>query len=583
MSVRYLHIEHFRGIKTLDWTLGDELVCLIGPGDSGKTTILDAIEWALWPRRNLHVTDADFYGLDTSQPIAIEVTLIPVPEELATDGVFGQHLRGWRDGKLLEEPEDGAETAMTIRLEVGEELEPEWTVVVDRETIEPVSIGAKRRAMFGVVRLRGWHVRDLTWARGSAFSRAIDAEGSGGVLTKAHREARDLVKIELDDLAESLQAIGEAAAEFGAGTSAIEELGVVLDPAITGLGEGALVLAGSEIPLARAGLGTSRLVALAVQALAAGEAGILLIDEVEHGLEPHRVIGLINEMRRRLGGVDAEMPGGGRVFLTTHSPVAVSEIGPNGVHTVRSEGGVVTVKAAGDDLAGLVRGFPSALLARRVLVCEGRTEMGICRSLERKLWIEEEDRHTFAHIGVETVDGRGSDNAPKTALRLAELGYEVLLFADSDVPLGVGIEELDQAGVEVVQWGEDLATEERAATDLPIEGLVEMVQHVIDNVGSDSVRDSLNSRLEGGPRLEGDDPGEWIDQIGEDEFRHVFGRAAKKNKTTEEGPKPKGWFKTIDGGQVLGELVARYWAALDGTDLKATLIRLRQWVYQDGS
>jgi hypothetical protein len=43
-------IDNFRGIRKLRWAPNAKMNCLIGPGDSTKTTILDAIELALNPR-----------------------------------------------------------------------------------------------------------------------------------------------------------------------------------------------------------------------------------------------------------------------------------------------------------------------------------------------------------------------------------------------------------------------------------------------------------------------------------------------------------------------------------------------------
>lgn len=45
MRISRLSIENFRGIKRLDWTLpaDQRLITLIGPGDSGKSTILESI------------------------------------------------------------------------------------------------------------------------------------------------------------------------------------------------------------------------------------------------------------------------------------------------------------------------------------------------------------------------------------------------------------------------------------------------------------------------------------------------------------------------------------------------------------
>lgn len=50
MLIRKISILNFRGIRSLDWRPNDALCFIIGPGDSGKSTILDAIEAALSSR-----------------------------------------------------------------------------------------------------------------------------------------------------------------------------------------------------------------------------------------------------------------------------------------------------------------------------------------------------------------------------------------------------------------------------------------------------------------------------------------------------------------------------------------------------
>ncbi len=45
--IRHLAIRNFRSIKALDWSPAPGINCLIGPGDSGKSTILDA--WTAQP------------------------------------------------------------------------------------------------------------------------------------------------------------------------------------------------------------------------------------------------------------------------------------------------------------------------------------------------------------------------------------------------------------------------------------------------------------------------------------------------------------------------------------------------------
>ena len=49
MHLKQVSVKGFRGIRCLDWTVKGTIIGLVGPGDSTKTTILDAIEYALSP------------------------------------------------------------------------------------------------------------------------------------------------------------------------------------------------------------------------------------------------------------------------------------------------------------------------------------------------------------------------------------------------------------------------------------------------------------------------------------------------------------------------------------------------------
>jgi predicted ATP-dependent endonuclease of OLD family len=45
--IRAIEIENFRGVKVLVWCPSEGINCLIGPGDSGKSTVLDAIDYCI--------------------------------------------------------------------------------------------------------------------------------------------------------------------------------------------------------------------------------------------------------------------------------------------------------------------------------------------------------------------------------------------------------------------------------------------------------------------------------------------------------------------------------------------------------
>jgi predicted ATP-dependent endonuclease of OLD family len=69
--------------------------CLIGPGDSGKTTILTAIDFCLGARRNLQISDTDFYNLDVNSPIRITLTIGDLDDSLKSIDAYGLFLRGF--------------------------------------------------------------------------------------------------------------------------------------------------------------------------------------------------------------------------------------------------------------------------------------------------------------------------------------------------------------------------------------------------------------------------------------------------------------------------------------------------------
>ncbi len=113
----------FTGPQLPDW-----------PGDSSKTTIIDAIDFCLGARRNISFADTDFYGLDVTQPISITVTLGSLSDALMRLDSYGNYLQAFNraNGLVTEEPEQGLETVLCLRLTVDSELEPVWSLVSQR-------------------------------------------------------------------------------------------------------------------------------------------------------------------------------------------------------------------------------------------------------------------------------------------------------------------------------------------------------------------------------------------------------------------------------------------------------------------
>ncbi len=216
MQIRHVNINNFRGIKQLDWHIAGEIICLVGPGDSTKTTILDAIEYVLNPRWNIVFSDTDFYDADTGSNIIIEVSVSGIPEILTTEDKFGLYLRGYKeDNAIDDDPEDGCVPILTIQLKVSDDLEPHWYVIKESNP-EPKRISWREREKLGMARLGEDSNRHLTWGRGSALSKVSDQDISPfSTICMANRAACQAVEeAPLDDLKKSANSVQKASHRF---------------------------------------------------------------------------------------------------------------------------------------------------------------------------------------------------------------------------------------------------------------------------------------------------------------------------------------------------------------------------------
>jgi len=567
MRIKHVAIANFRGIRRMEWSIGSPIICLIGPGNSTKTTILDAIEYALTPRWSVSFLDCDFYLGDTGNPVEVIVTVGQVADVLLSEQKFGLYLRGWDpDEGIHDEAEEGDELVLSVRLRVDDSLEPEWTVVNDRDT-EGRRISSKDRELLGVARLGPYAGRHLSWGRGSALSRLTSQQnGASCIITEAHRRAQEAAREGM---------IGEFKSVAKLAQTTASELGVRprcdyvpgLDPRAIGIGVGAISLHEESVPLRQDGLGNRRLIGLGLQLLCVEDGSILLIDEVEHALEPHRIRHLLRRFQQLAG---PDNPSAGQVLMTSHNPTVVVELASEKLCVVRSENGTTHVREIGRALQSTARSVPESLLGRRVLVCEGKTEYGFCRAIE-SYWVDDQGNPHMAYVGAVLVEGGGHE-APKRAMELATLNYEVCLLVDSDKldELNPSMKELRTAGVRVVYWEGSAAIEERIALDLPWKALKNMVALAIGIGGEQSVFDTICAAL----KVKRADIDSDIDAllqrgISEEGIREAIGASAKAKK----------WFKRIDHGEDLGRIVAAELANIPDKDLRLKVDQLGEWLY----
>jgi putative ATP-dependent endonuclease of the OLD family len=193
--IRKIEIQNFRGIKQLVWLPSVGINCLIGPGDSGKSSILDAIDYCVGARRNIQFTDADFCGLDVEQPIRISVTVGELDDALKNMDVYGLYVRGFDalSGEIEDEPEKEAETVLTTRLTVAGDLEPVWSLVSDRADAQGQArtLNWGDRVRIAPTRIGVMADYHLAWGRGSVLNRISEERAdTSAALAKAARDAR---------------------------------------------------------------------------------------------------------------------------------------------------------------------------------------------------------------------------------------------------------------------------------------------------------------------------------------------------------------------------------------------------------
>ena len=464
--IRLIEIENFRAVKALRWLPSPGVNCLIGPGDSGKSTILDAIDLCLGARRSLSFTDADFHGLDFGRPIRIAVTIGALDDPLKNIDTYGDFLVGFNAATGAVEPEPGAglEVALTLQLTVQDDLEPEWTLVSPRAQAagRTRNLNWADRTRVAPARLGVTGDTHLTWRRGSVLSKLTDGKADASKeLTKAAREMRNAFdQNELKELEGSLKLVTAAAGEMGVPVGAAVQ--ALMDAGSISFTGGTISLHDEDgVPLRSLGLGSSRLLIAALQRKAAEKATTFLIDELEYGLEPHRIIRLLGAL-----GAKEEVPPL-QVFATSHSPTTVTELSAHQLHIVRRNGGhhIVTRASDAGDVQGTIRAHAHALLATSIVVCEGGSEIGLMRGLDQHFTATGEI--SLAACGAALVNGNGDETFSR-ANALQSLGYRVAILRDSDKPAPALAEATFIAGGgKVFAWGGGRALEQELFAALP--------------------------------------------------------------------------------------------------------------------
>lgn len=579
MRIRRIDIDNFRGIKSASWRLPPDhrFFVLIGPGDSTKTTILTALDRALHDRAGQSALDTDFYDAKVDHPIRIRVAVDQLPDELIAMDTFGGFLAGIDDkGEWTHDPVDEASRCVIIEFLVESDLKPVWQSyrppLEGLDDDEPHPVRARHRARMTAYRIDDRIDAHLRWSRTSSLGKlTASRDDTRSTLTLAGRAARDAaasavtdaLKAMAKDVQQQVQAIG---------TTEFTDLKPGLDVSLTST-QGNLALFEGDVPLTNFGLGTRRLTGAAIQQLANQSSNTtLLVDEVEHGLEPHRLVHLLGHLRTSEAF--------SQVFVTTHSPTALQHLEPEDLVMVRSTDGRTELRPLNDpvELRKLLKRSPEAFLARRIVINEGKTEYGVVLELldEWNLGPNPEPSPSAA-LGVVPIEGDGGTGSAAWAKQFLNAGYDIVLFIDSDDDeANKLVPAIRAAGGTIVQWSGRHSIETAICAQLDETGLNAFIEAALDVADDrDASAQSYTSKLvaNGAPAAKtGADPLDVTTWPGAgvhlERAREIVGLSAKD----------KAWFKRVDKGRRLGRFILEA-PALQTGEVRVKLEELKTAIY----
>ena len=553
MYIKRIKINNFRGIKELNEEFDNRLICLIGNSDSTKSTILDAIEYCLYPYWNIPLTDIDFYNCNIENNIVIQLTVGDIPSKLLTEDKYGLYIRKDVDEDKNDEPLDDDEKFLTVELRVNEMFECKWSVINNRTNGKQIS--HKDRAEFNVSRIGEKIDRDFNIGRNSVI--------------KQYVKETSLIDKFIIDTIRSIKSKNLSDEELNFALTTIKkvlkdnsvnldnELKISFELKNSDIGFSSLNLCDGKIPIRYKGIGTKRLISSVLNINKLENSACILIDEIEYGLEPHKLSDLLYKLHSKSST--------GQVILTTHLPITISELSYSNLFLCISKTGITKCNKFDEDLQPLLRANPYAFISNKIIVVEGATESGILKTLNYK-WSDSGNSLSLYNSVV--MDGKGGINACQNAQKLKNIGYDVCLFIDADdLKTNQEAEKLRKKGIKVLMWKEGNSTEKQLISDLTFDSLSQVIDMMIELKDRDKVL-SYFKEFE-------------MNTIDLDELKINFNEDEIKEKIvnilTFKNSKGKPRFKNFNYGILLGKIIDKNYDKFLSDSIPKIINELKKW------
>lgn len=145
-----LTILRFRGLEKFEWHPKPGMNVVLGGGDVGKSTVLEAIALLLSPSNATVVSEADYWQRDSTQEFTIEAVMaLPRDTGISTQRNFswpwtwnGKDAVAPADSEADDLPPD--DPVYRVRVRGSTELELVWEIVQPHEEADHFSLAVRR-------------------------------------------------------------------------------------------------------------------------------------------------------------------------------------------------------------------------------------------------------------------------------------------------------------------------------------------------------------------------------------------------------------------------------------------------------
>jgi putative ATP-dependent endonuclease of OLD family len=470
MRVTRLKVEDFRGIKHCEIIFQGHTV-LVGDNNTGKSTILEAVDLVLGPERLSRysvIDEHDFYAGqyigDEENPISITVEVVITDLSKEQQRHFRYHLEWWNNNEntLIEGPPpestDEDEVIPALRLSFkGYYDAEEDDFAGETFFLSPLkedgtydSFGKRDKRLCGFLFLRTLRTgsRAISLERGSLLDiilklRELRPQMWEDILNQLRQlSVADNPALGITEILTSVQ---DAVRSFVPSEWAENPHMRVSDLTRAHLrrvltvfmGTGAICDDGTEYaaPFQHQGTGTINTLVLALLSMIAElkQNVIFAMEEPEIAIPPHTQKRIINSVTSKSA----------QAIFTSHSPYVLEEFKPSQILVIKREDGELTAVPA--EFPPTVkpkkyreefrRRFCEALLARRVLITEGRTEYDSFPAAARRLHeLHPEEFKSLEAMGIAVINAESDSQVDPLGTFYRALGKIVFAVFDQQTP-----------------------------------------------------------------------------------------------------------------------------------------------------